>query len=133
MDNCIFCKIVAGELPSYKVYEDDKVLAFLDIKPVNPGHTLVVSKAHYQNLEVIPEDELIAITIVIKKLGKLLKDKLAIEGYNVCENNDSVADQEVPHLHFHVIPRHVGDGLRTWKHVDYQAGEAEDIIKKLQN
>ena len=87
MDNCIFCKIVAGELPSYKVYEDDKVLAFLDIKPVNPGHTLVVSKAHYQNLEEIPEDELIAITIVIKKLGKLLKDKLAIEGYNVCENN----------------------------------------------
>jgi len=133
MDNCIFCKIVAGELPSYKVYEDDKILAFLDIKPVNPGHTLVVPKMHYKNLEEIPEDELEALILIVKKVGQLLKDQLGIAGYNVCENNDPVADQEVPHLHFHVIPRHVGDGLRVWKHIEYQAGEAEDIIKKLQN
>ncbi|MFA5155618.1 MAG: HIT family protein [Patescibacteria group bacterium] len=128
---CIFCQIVKGEIPSYKVYEDDKFLAFLDIYPVSPGHTLVITKEHYQNLEAVPETELAELAIRIKRIGKLLKDKLGIAGYNVSENNDPVAGQEIPHLHFHVIPRSAGDGREPWAKISYQPGEAEMILKKI--
>jgi histidine triad (HIT) family protein len=133
MDNCIFCKIVAGEMPSHQVYEDDKVLAFLDIRPVNPGHTLVIPKSHYQNMEDIPEAELAAVMAAVKKVGKLLKDKLGTLGYNIGENNGPVAGQLVPHLHFHVMPRRPDDGFALWPQREYGPGEAEAIIKRLQD
>ncbi len=128
---CIFCKIINGEIPCYKVYEDGNVLAFLDIKPLNPGHTLVVPKKHYENLEEINEEDLTALILAIKKIGRIIKEKLGVAGYNVSENNGSVAGQEVPHLHFHIIPRHENDGLGPWPRKEYQPGEAEEIIKKL--
>jgi len=128
---CIFCQIISGELPSYKIYEDEKTLAFLDIKPVNPGHTLVVPKKHYENLETIPAEELGSLMVAVKKVGALLKDKFGVIGYNINENNDPLAGQLVPHLHFHIIPRREGDGLKLWPGRDYAAGEAEKIIKKL--
>lgn len=128
---CIFCKIIAGEIPCHKVYEDGQVLAFLDIKPLNPGHTLVVPKKHYENLEEINEEELTALILAIKKIGSLVKEKLGVAGYNVSENNGEVAGQEVPHLHFHIIPRHGGDGLSPWTRKEYKEGEAQEIIKKL--
>lgn len=128
---CIFCKIINGEIPCHKVYEDDIVFAFLDIKPLNPGHTLVVPKKHYENLEEISEEELTALILAIKKIGRMIKEKLGVAGYNVSENNGQVAGQEVPHLHFHIIPRHEGDGLGPWPRKEYQDGEAEEIIKKL--
>lgn len=131
MDDCVFCKIIKGEIPCYKVYEDEKSLAFLDIKPTNPGHTLVIPKMHYKNLEEIPEEDLRGLAVVIKKIGKLLKDKLGVAGYNIVENNDPVAGQLIPHLHFHVIPRSEGDTLRNWPGFDYKEGEAEEILKKL--
>ena len=129
--DCLFCRIIAGEIPSYKVYEDGNVLAFLDISPVNPGHTLVIPKEHYRNIEAIPADRLGEIMAAVKKIGAALKDKLGVPGYNVYENNDPVAGQEVPHLHFHVIPRQEGDGLGYWPGRPYAAGEAEEIIKKI--
>jgi histidine triad (HIT) family protein len=128
---CVFCKIINNELPAYKVYEDDNVLAFLDIKPVNPGHILVIPKKHYQNLEEITDDDLVAVSIVVKKVGKLLMDKLEVKGYNVISNNDSIAGQIVPHLHFHIIPRISSDGLPLWPGNSYQDGEAEQILDKL--
>jgi len=85
---CIFCKIIAGEIPSYKVYEDDKIFAFLDIKPVNPGHILVVPKKHYQNMEEVSDNDLQALILVVKKLGAALKNKLGVVAYNIQENND---------------------------------------------
>lgn len=130
---CIFCKIINQEIPAHKVYEDEKVLAFLDIQPVNPGHTLVIPKTHYQNLEEISEEDLTHLIIAVKKVAQLLKDKLQISGYNIHENNDPVAGQVVPHLHFHIIPRVPGDNLHHWPAQDYQAGEAESILEKLQN
>ena len=130
---CIFCKIINQEIPSYKVYEDDKVFAFLDIKPVHPGHTLVIPKTHYQNLEEISEEDLTHLIIAVKKVAQLLKDKLSISGYNIHENNDPVAGQIVSHLHFHIIPRVTGDNLHHWPAQEYQAGEAESILEKLQN
>lgn len=128
---CIFCKIINQDIPHHKVYEDDKVLVFLDIKPVNPGHLLVLPKMHCANIEETPEDILVDMVKVIKKMGKLLKDKLGVAGYNVTENNDPVAGQGVPHLHFHVIPRHEGDGHVSWPQSDYAEGEADAIVKKL--
>jgi len=129
---CIFCKIISGEIPCHKVYEDEKTLVFLDIKPSNPGHLLVVPKTHYLNIEEISEEDFCALMLTVKKMGKLLKDKLAAPGYNVTENNDPIAGQVVPHLHFHLIPRHEGDGHIQWFQGEYKAGEAEEIIKKLQ-
>jgi histidine triad (HIT) family protein len=129
-NNCIFCKIVNGDLAAYKIYEDDKVLAFLDVKPVNPGHTLVVPKNHYHNLENMPEEILIAIIKTVKKVGNSIKDNLA-PGYNVNLNNDPVAGQEIPHTHFHVIPRNPEDHLRLWPYREYKDGEPEKIVQMI--
>ncbi len=128
---CIFCQIVKHEIPCHQVYEDDKVLTFLDIKPVNPGHILVLPKKHYQNIDDITEEDFIAVMLVVKKMGKLLKEKLGVAGYNVVENNDPVSGQNIPHLHFHVIPRHVGDGHVQWPQSEYAPGQVESIVKKL--
>lgn len=128
---CIFCKIINNEVPCDKVYEDDKVLAFLDIKPINPGHTLIVPKTHCKNLEEISEDDLASLMIVVKKVGKLLKEKLNVIGYNVHENNDLIAGQEVPHIHFHLVPRVEGDGLKNWRRGEYKDGEVKEILKML--
>lgn len=128
---CLFCKIVAGEIPSYKIYEDDKVYAFLDNKPVNPGHTLVVPKEHYANMEEIPEDDLQALIVAVKKIGKQMKEKLDCPAYNVIQNNGEVAGQVIHHLHFHLVPRFEGDGLKLFPHNEYKEGEAEEVQEKL--
>lgn len=131
--DCIFCKIVAGEIPSYKIYENEKTLAFLDIAPVNPGHVLVIPKKHYVNFEDIPEDELCEVVRAVKKVGQALKSGLGLSGYNVIENNDPIAGQIIPHLHFHIIPRVEGDGLRLWPQSKYGEGEAEEVLGKIKN
>lgn len=128
---CVFCKIISREIPAYIVYEDEKVLAFLDQRPTSLGHTLVVPKSHYANLEEISEEDLAALMLAVKKVGRLLKDKLGIAGYNVNENNDPVAGQVVNHLHFHVIPRAENDGLKLWEGKEYKPGEVESLISKL--
>lgn len=130
---CIFCQIIAGELPAHKVYEDEQVVAILDIKPVHAGHILVLPKKHVANLEEISETDLSAVITVVKKIGGLLKEKLNYAGYNVVENNDPVAGQEIPHLHFHLIPRLENDGFNHWAHQEYKLGEAEEILKKLKS
>ena len=128
---CIFCKIVAGDIPSHKVYEDDSVLAFLDIAPVNPGHTLVIPKKHFANLEEVPETELAELIAVVKKVGRAVKRGLNAAGYNVQVNNDPVAGQIIPHLHFHIIPRKDKDGLKLWPQGEYTEGDAEAIAGRL--
>jgi histidine triad (HIT) family protein len=130
---CIFCQIIAGDISSYKIYEDEKVLAMLDISPVFPGHMLVLPKKHVLNIEEVSEEDLSALIIVVKKMGLLLKDKLGYGGYNVTENNDSVSGQTVPHLHFHVIPRQSGDNLNLWPSAPYNSGEAEEISARLKS
>ncbi|RJQ34847.1 HIT family protein [Candidatus Parcubacteria bacterium] len=130
--DCIFCKIIAGQIPSHKVYEDDQVLAFLDINPVNHGHTLVIPKSHVGDIEEATGEQLSSLALAIKKVGRSIKEGLGVEGYNVTENNGSVAGQIIPHLHFHVIPRQAGDGLKLWPpRGNYQGTEAEDILQKI--
>jgi histidine triad (HIT) family protein len=130
---CVFCKIVNNEIPYYKVYEDDKTLAFLDISPINHGHTLVISKNHYANLNEIPADELANLIVVVKKVSSLLSTKLNFSDYTISENNGIFSGQSVFHIHFHVIPRYEDDNLTAWEHKEYAPGEAEEIIKKLVN
>lgn len=128
---CVFCKIIKGEVPSYRVYEDDYTLAFLDINPITPGHILVVPKKHYENMEEIPEEELKHLMSTVKKIGLMLKDNLQVEGYNVCENNGPIAGQEVSHIHFHIIPRSVDDGLVSWTKKTYKDKELKKMLLKI--
>jgi len=102
--DCIFCKIINGEIPAYKIYEDDDLLAFLDINPVSVGHTLIIPKNHTLDFETISETELNKVMNCAKKISKLLVDKLAADGYSLAQNNGIA--QEVKHFHLHVIPKY---------------------------
>ncbi len=102
--NCVFCKIINGELPSYKLYEDEKILIFLDINPYCTGHTLIIPKEHTLDLNTIPEDTLNLILKYAREWGLILMDKLKADGYTIIENNGNV--QEVKHFHLHVIPKY---------------------------
>lgn len=129
--NCIFCKIVKGELPAIKVYENDKVIAFLDIHPVNPGHTLVVPKEHFENLLDGSDEVLKEIMLTIKKVAWAITRAFNLKGFNIEQNNGAVAGQIVPHLHWHIIPRFSDDGLRHWPGKEYKEGEMEEVGKKI--
>lgn len=107
MRDCIFCKIVEGNVKSWKVYEN--VYAFLDINPVNEYHTLVIPKSHYDNIFDIPEHELKELMAVIKKLVILFNDKLGISNVQIINSSGSEAQQDVFHMHFHIVPRKMGD------------------------
>jgi histidine triad (HIT) family protein len=110
MTDCIFCKIVAGDIPSTKVYEDDHVLAFMDIGPLVRGHTLVIPKAHHNPLADTPDDVLARVIAVVRLVARAQQDGLGADGVNVHQANGAVAGQVVPHLHFHVVPRFANDG-----------------------
>jgi len=112
--DCIFCKIIRGEIPSLKVHEDDATFAFLDIHPVNLGHTLVIPKRHSRNLLEIPESELSAVAARAKKIAAALMDTGAA-GVNVIMNTEKPAGQIIFHTHCHVIPRYEGDGFTHWR------------------
>ena len=129
--DCIFCKIIEGEIPSYKVYEDDEVLAFLDINPINPGHTLVVPKNHAKNLIEASEEDLLAAIKTIKKLAPAVMEGIGAKGFNLGVNNGSVAGQVVNHLHFHLMPRFENDGHHLWSGKPYSPGEAEIVAEKI--
>lgn len=104
MDDCIFCKIVRGEIPSYKIYEDDKVIAFLDINPLSKGHTLVLPKQHYVNILDMPEDLYCYIAKIVKRVSMILDEKYKPEGIIINQNNGNRAGQEVLHAHIHIKP-----------------------------
>ena len=108
-EECIFCKIINKEIPSKIIYEDEKTLAFLDIYPINPGHTIVIPKKHFQNIEDIAEDTLCELILSVKKIALLIHKKLGIEGYNILQNNFKAAGQVINHFHIHIIPRYKTD------------------------
>ena len=129
--NCIFCKIISGEFPSHKVYEDDDILAFLDITPVNPGHTLVVPKQHYCDLLNLPEDLACKIVSVIKKITPAILAGVGTDNFNLGLNNGKKAGQAVDHFHWHIMPRFEDDGYELWHGREYKAGEAEEVLEKI--
>ena len=129
--DCIFCKIINEDIPSYKVYEDERVVAFFDILPVSPGHTIVASKHHVADLENLDENDLVSMTKAVKKIGRAMLDGLGVKGYSVYLDNKSAANQHVPHVHFHVVPRAEGDGLERWPQSGYNEGDAEFYLKRI--
>jgi len=128
---CLFCKIINGEIPCHKIYKDDQVLAFLDINPVNPGHTLIVPKKHSESLLDTDEQVLDQLINVAKKVGQAVMTGLDYPAFNLIVNNGKIAGQLIPHLHFHVIPRSADDGLKHWPGKKYAEGEAEKIVQKI--
>ena len=109
MDDCIFCKIVKGEIPSVKVYEDEDVLAFLDISQTTKGHTLVIPKAHYQNFLATPKKIMHLVYDVAQRIGQAQISVLGAKGVNILTNVNKEAGQSVFHFHVHVIPRYISD------------------------
>ena len=118
--DCIFCKIVNGEIPCYKIYENDLVLAFLDISPKSNGHTLIVPKTHYKDIDDIPNDILTNIFDTARIIKKKLEDKLNIDGIALTQNNGEI--QEVKHFHLHLIPYYKNSKL----------SEVEEVYKKIE-
>jgi len=110
--DCIFCKIIAGDIPSFKVYEDDKTLAFMDINPGNPGHALVVPKAHSANIYEVPLDDMAAAMATVQKVARAVRATLDPYGLNIVQANGPGAAQSVQHVHWHALPRAEGDELK---------------------
>ncbi len=133
MENCIFCKIIAGEIPCNKVYEDENSFAFLDVNPINPGHTLLIPKEHHENLHEMPDQLLEKITPVVKKIATAIKTGVSASGINIGQNNGKSAGQVIFHYHIHIIPRFDNDGLKHWPGKPYVLGEAEEIAEKIKS
>jgi histidine triad (HIT) family protein len=123
--DCLFCKIVAGELPATIVAEDERTIAFMDISPATRGHTLVVPRAHAADLFAIDPEDLKAVVVAAQRIAKLAREKLGADGVNLLNSNGPAAWQTVFHFHMHVIPRYEGDPLRLpWVPA---AGDIDDI------
>jgi histidine triad (HIT) family protein len=131
--DCIFCKIISGEIPTdSKIYEDKYAFVFLTIAPVNPGHALVIPKKHFANIYEFSNTDLAKIAPTIKKAAIAVKESMKAGGINLFMNNDHPAGQAVFHAHWHIVPRHQGDGLKVWEaDKKYKEGEAKDVAKKI--
>jgi len=120
-NDCIFCKIIAGELPAKKVYEDDNCLAFMDINPVTKGHTLVIPKKHFEDIMNTPDDLLGKVIAAARKVALAQKNGLHADAVNVTQANGQLAGQIIPHIHFHIIPRLQNDPeSHGWTHSKYK-------------
>ncbi len=127
MEDCIFCRIVAGQIPSFRVYEDDRVIAFEDINPVSEGHTLIVPKRHARDLWEIPPEDLAAVHLASTKIGQALKRVLKPSGIAVLQLNGRGANQVVMHYHLHLIPRRPGAPELPMTHWEMKPGDMEAI------
>jgi len=132
--NCIFCKILDGEIPSIKLYEDDKTFAFMDINPANPGHALVIPKYHASNLFEVPAEWLMATTATAQKIAQAVQKTLAPDGINLLQANGQGAAQSVLHFHIHILPRRNEDGLKmNWGLIPGDMDEISSLAEKIQN
>jgi len=132
MDNCVFCKIIKGEIPCYKIYENEFVLAFLDITPISKGHTLVIPKKHFENILDCNDLYLCEVTKAIKLISNHYTNKgVHCDGVNIMNATGKAAQQSVFHLHFHIVPRFVDDGFDTWPKTGYQKEDLTKLADKL--
>ncbi len=133
MNDCIFCKIVSGDIPSYKIFEDGHVFAFLDINPVNPGHTLVIPKKHAKDLFEVDEQSYLETQKIVRELAPKIKEAVGACGVNIMQNSLSCAGQVVEHLHIHIIPRFEGDGHQMWHGKELDESSAKEIQARIQD
>ena len=131
-ENCIFCKIAAGEIPSATIYEDEDFRVILDIEPASKGHALILPKNHYANLYELPDELAAKALIVAKKVVTKMTNILGCDGYNVVQNNGEAAGQTVFHFHMHLIPRYKDDDARFgWKTGQLTDEVRDEILAKL--
>ena len=132
-DNCIFCKIANGEIPTRTVYEDADFRAILDLGPATKGHTLILPKEHAANLYELPEEISAKVLPVAQKVAGLLKERLGCEGLNLVQNNGEIAGQTVMHFHLHLIPRYKNDGQKIlWDPKEPGEGELDGVLAQIQ-
>ncbi|MDP6831026.1 MAG: HIT family protein [Alphaproteobacteria bacterium] len=130
--DCIFCKIIAGEIPSFKLYEDERTFAMMDINPFNDGHCLVITKAHAVNLLDADAADLAAVLPTVQKVARAVETALEPEGINIIQANDPAAGQTVFHYHCHVFPRLLNDGaLLNWGHTPGDMARVEEIYNRI--
>ena len=131
-DNCIFCKLANGDIPTDSIYEDDDFKVILDASPATKGHALILPKQHYANIFEIEDETLAKAAKLAKKIMTHEKDVLGCEGYNLVQNNGEVAGQTVFHFHMHLIPRYNGDTVGiTWKPGELTDEDKEEILSKV--
>ena len=132
--DCVFCKIVAGQIPSLKVFEDESTLAFVDIGPLAEGHLLVIPKQHFETLHEMSPDQVANITRHLPRLAQAVVKAVSAQGYNLLQNNGKVSGQQVLHVHFHIIPRVANDGLGyRWNASKYPEGRADEVRQQIIN
>ena len=127
----LFLKIISGEIPSEKIYEDEYTVAFLDINPTNPGHTLVVPRALYENIYDIPDDVFCQVMKTVRKMAPAIKKATGADGINIIMNNDPAAGQLIFHAHIHIIPRFESDPFKHWRGTPYKEGVIEIVGEKI--
>ncbi len=131
--NCIFCKIVAGQIPSKTVFAADRLIAFLDIGPLAEGHLLIIPREHYATLVDMPADLCGEMAMALPRIGHALNSVTGAAGFNLLVNNGEVAGQEVAHVHWHLIPRFPGDGLGyRWTPQSYPEGRIDELAERFQ-
>ena len=132
MDQCIFCRIANGEIPSRTLYEDGDFRVILDLGPATKGHALILPKKHAKDLFELPEETAAKAMILAKKMALLMKEKLHCDGLNLVQNNGEAAGQTVPHFHLHLIPRYQNDGQHIlWNPTQPEAEELDKILKQI--
>ncbi|MBZ0201116.1 MAG: HIT family protein [Ignavibacteriaceae bacterium] len=132
--NCIFCEIAKGNATAEKIYEDENVLSFLDIRPLNIGHALVIPKKHYEDILAVPENELSQLSIIAQKIAAKIVTALNPDGFNLIVNTGQAAGQSVFHFHYHIIPRYSDDKIKfNMLFKDYGNGEMKQIAEKIKN
>ena len=133
-ENCIFCKLANGEIPSRTIYEDDRFRVILDMGPATRGHALILPKEHFANIYEIPDDWAADAMILAKHMATVMHEKLGADGFNIVQNNGTVAGQTVFHFHIHLIPRYKDDGQKIgWnpgKPTDEELAEIQNILTK---
>lgn len=131
-ENCIFCKIAAGEIPSATLYEDDDFRVILDISPASKGHALIIPKEHFRNLYDLDDELASKVLVLARKMTVRLKEILGCDGYNIVQNNEEVAGQTVFHFHMHMIPRYRGDKVGIGWHLgELKEKDKEEILNGL--
>ena len=131
-DNCIFCKLANGVIPTNSIYEDDEFNVILDAGPATIGHALILPKEHYKNIYELPEETAGEVFKLAKKLAVKMTDKLGADGFNIVQNNNEVAGQSVFHFHMHLIPRYEGDGQHIlWEPTEPASEELEAVKDSL--
>lgn len=131
-DDCIFCKLANGEIPTRSIYEDEDFNVIMDMNPLSKGHSLIIPKQHYRNIYDIPDELLTKAILLAKKMATEMTEKLGAAGFNLVQNNNEAAGQTVFHFHLHLVPRYENDGEPiSWVPTSPEAKELDEIYNKL--